>query len=58
MLAILQGLFFAVTETVFAWHMLTCNDHSQSIAFAFTLVAGAFWLLVLINVVEFVERRS
>lgn len=57
MLAVVQGLFFAITETIFAWHMLTCDVHNQTIAFFFSLTAGAFWLLVAFNIVEFTERR-
>ena len=58
MLVLVQGLFFAITETVFAWHMLTCDVHNQKIAFVFSLIAGAFWLLVVFNVVEYYERNT
>ncbi len=56
MLVIIQGLFFAVTETVFAWHMLTCDVHNHKIAFVFALIAGAFWLLVALNAAEYYTR--
>ena len=51
MLVLVQGLFFAVTETVFAWHMLTCDVHNQTIAFFFSLIA-------VFNVVEYYERNT
>ena len=57
MFAIIQSLFFAVAETIFAWHMLTCNDHNQTTAFLFALLAGAFWLMLALNVVEYKDQR-
>lgn len=59
MLAIIQSLFFAVTETFFAWHMLTCTErHSMTIAFAFTILTGAFWMLVVFEIDRFISKEK
>ena len=48
MLQFLQLLFFAITDTIFAWHLWTCDAHNPKIAFVTALIAGGFWLLAVV----------
>ncbi|MBO4779464.1 MAG: hypothetical protein J5497_02385 [Selenomonadaceae bacterium] len=59
MLQFLQLLCFAITDTVFAWHLWTCENHDPKIAFVTALIAGGFWLLAVATGVEvYNERRD
>lgn len=59
MLTIIELCFFAAMQTYFAWHLLTCPAaHPLKIAFVFTLMAGAFWALTLMQIIEYRPKRS
>ena len=49
---ILIDLLFAIMQTLYSWHLWSCPCHSPKMAFVFTLVAGAFWVLVVLQIVD------
>lgn len=56
---ILIDLLFAIMQTLYSWHLWSCACHNPKMAFVFTLVAGAFWALVVFQIVDrFNDRRD
>lgn len=56
---ILIDLLFAIMQTLYAWHLWSCECHNPKMAFLFAVVAGVFWALVVFQIVDrFNNRRD
>lgn len=58
MLHVLESVFFAIAQTVFAWHLFSCDTHSRLVAFLFAIVAGGFWVIVIADILAFLQSRK